>query len=148
MVRPLDGRRGKLLVHSIYRGIYTHNTLERGLKDAQSNLKVRTGNVSGDIWQQFDWVTNRLSVKIQVSKFESAFVLFPHTRRQHCPSWTLPRNILNLPDVNLNNFTWSEQLCESTELVIWIAEIPVHLWSSAENKTCQHFSSKQRVSRT
>lgn len=46
--------KGKLLVHSIYRGIYTHNTLERGLKDAQSNLKVRTGNVSGDIWQQFD----------------------------------------------------------------------------------------------
>lgn len=64
------------------------------------------------IWQQF-YVTNRFAVKIQVSVWICICPL------SSCSSSTSP--VLNLTPThlpNLNNFTWSAQLCESTELCL------------------------------
>lgn len=68
----------KMLVHSTYCGISTHNTLE-GLKAAQSNSEMWTGNVHSNIWQHLRWVANRFSFRIQVSRFKSIIAVFPCT---------------------------------------------------------------------
>lgn len=61
---PLDGWWEALLVHSIYRGIYTHTqSTGEGAKERTVESQVSTGNVSVDIWQQINWVTNRPLVK-------------------------------------------------------------------------------------